>query len=399
MTFSKTVNLHAVKTPGRRLTLDYLDEPVGLKQARLAGRRTLAPAINLNDYTCRAVMDWVSITFDLRHQTQFRYVQDALTPLIGRRPLVVPSSPEPGGVATVFTVTFQEPHLATLRDCHEVLKAEFGEVSEPFVNDLEVSVDFTPRMPSDDSRGRMVAVLGRHLHSGRDVLKRSTIRPRFSWGSKRSQNSFTLKRSSFKLDDNDMLLNTAGDAVPPIDATYYIGHRRVGALWRVMDKVIDRQNRDAGTWVELPDDEKRSRVEVRLDRLELKGLGVKSLDDLLQLNFAQLQGRYFKFMLPTFMALAESEALEDRYVERERIERFLNVGVVGLQGMDDQRRKERLKHRPALVGHLRAKNVPAPVVDRRGRGPAGSLVAYKIVNDRVAMALRKLVERERRMLG
>lgn len=398
MRLSKTIRLHTAKNPARSLALHYRDEPVGLKQARLAGRRTLVPAIDLEVYTCRAVIDWASITFDLSRPTQFRYVQDALTPLFGRRPHVVPSSPDPGGVATVFTVTFQEPSLAALKASQMLLREKFGGASEPFINEVEVSVDFKPRTPSDDSRSMMVAVLGRHLYPGRKFHLRATTRPRFSWGSGRHQNSPILRRSRLALDDGDLFLNPAGDTAPPVDATYYIGHRKVGPLWRVMDKVIDRQNQPAGTWIDLPEEEQRARVEVRLDQLELKALGVNNLDHLLGFKFAALQGPYFKFMLPTFAAQTTSMSAADRRLERARVERFFNVGVVGLRAMDEQRRGERAKHRPTLTGHLRAKGRPTPVSDRGGAGAFGTFVAYALMNDRVAMALRKLGERERKKL-
>lgn len=394
MTDAHSIRLWAAKTSAIQTTLDYREEPVLQSQARLAGRKVLTPVVDLGDYSCRAVIDLVSITFEFARPTQFRHVQKALTALAGRRPHVVPSLPDAGGVAKVFTVTIQEPTLAMARACHELLQGKFGETSEPVVNELEVSVDFTPRTPSDDSRARMVTVLTRHLYPGRDVFKRSTTRPRFSWGSKRSQNNFTLKRSRIKLDDNDLILNSAGDVSPPVDATYYIGHRRAGALWRVMDKVIDRQNRAAGTFVALSEEKKRARVEIRLDRLELRQLGVTGLQDLFALNIAGLQGRFFKFMLPTFIPQRSSMHPADRHWEQERLARFLNVGVVGLRAMDDQRTRERTKHRKSLAGQLRTKGRPMPAKDRIGLGLSGTLVSYRQLNDRVSMALRKLGERE-----
>jgi hypothetical protein len=397
MSYSSIIHLIAAKSP-IAVSLDYRDEPVGLLQARLIGRRMLVPAIDLDTYSCRAVIDLVSVTFELARRTQFRYVQRALLPLTGRRALVTPSSPDPGGVAAVFTVILQEPTLKLLRACEARLEDEFGLVSEPVINELEVSVDFRPKTPSDAHRGRMVAVLFRHLHPNRNVLTLNTTRPRFSWGSKRSQNSFTLKKSSVELDDGDMFMNPAGDVVPPVDATYYIGHRKVAALWRVMDKVIDRQNRDAGTWIDLPEQEKRARVEVRLDRLELKGLGVTTLAELSELNFAKLQGSFFKFMLPTFMSPTPAMNPADRHWERQRVTRFLNTGVVGLRTMDDRRELERQKHRKPLTARLLAKGKPMPPGDRRGRGRNGTMIAYEDLNDRVAMALRKLHEREKRLL-
>jgi hypothetical protein len=398
MSLTIKTKLRAAKDPSRQLELAYRDIPVTHTQARLAGRRTLEPILDLHEYKCRAAMDVVSITFEFARETQFRYVQSALEPLTGRRLLIVPSSPGPGGSTNIFTVVFQEPTLSTLQACHDKLQAKFGEVSAPFVNEVEISVDFTPVEPSDDSRARMVAVLARHLYPTRNFFQRTSTRPRYSWGTKLSQNNFILKGSTIKLDDNDPLLNTAGDCPPPIDATYYIGHRKIGPLWRTMDKILDRQHRTAGTFIVLSDSEKRARVEVRLDRLELKTLKVTSLEDLLNLNFAALQRRYFKFMLPTFLDQTTTTTSADRHLERARLERFLHVGVLGLRAMDEQRRSQRAKLRPTLVNHVKDRSVDPPAIDRSGVGPSGSFIAYKLMNDRVSMALRKLVERERRKL-
>lgn len=73
-------------------------------------------------------------------------------------------------------------------------------------------------------------------------------------------------------------------------ATDYIGHRSAGALWRAVDKVIEQQNRTAGTLLELPVEKKRPRVELRLNLLEQKRLGISSMDALMGMNFARLQG-------------------------------------------------------------------------------------------------------------
>ncbi|WP_449396779.1 hypothetical protein [Devosia riboflavina] len=394
MTYGKSVRLLSAKDPTRHFSLRYQNVPLSKGQARLAGRTMLMPELDLKDYTCRAVLDVVTVTFTLSRPTQFRYVQRELEALVDRKPHVEPHLPDPGGVAAVFTATIQEPTLKLLRECRGVLASKFGEAQEPIVNELEVSVDFTPRIASDASRARMVAVLVRHLYPARDLYGRISTRPRFSWGSTKRQNSFTLKRSQIKLDDGDVLLNTAGDAVPPVDATYYLGHRKVGALWRVMDKVIDRQNHNSGTFVALSEHQKRARVEVRLDQLELRRLGVTALDDLMSLRLARLQGCYFKFMLPTFSAREGNKNMADRHWDRERATRFFNAGVVGLRAMDESRNEKRKNHRPDLLRHLRAHGIVSPTPDRNGRGAYGTFIAYGDLNDRVSMALRKLEERE-----
>lgn len=70
-------------------------------------------------------------------------------------------------------------------------------------------------------------------------------------------------------------------------------------MMRLMDKVIDRQDRDAGTFLALNDVEKRVRIEVTLQKSVLHGLGVKTLQDLKGFKFNKLHGDHFQFFLPT----------------------------------------------------------------------------------------------------
>lgn len=394
MTYSKIIELRSAKDPARRLSLEYVDEPVKLVQPRVVGRRAVKPAIDLGDYSCRAALDWLDISFELGRPTQFRYVQHVIESVTSRLAFVEPASPGPGGVDTIFNVRVQDPHLHQIRECARSLEAKFGGKSEPYVYGLEVSVDFYPSVPSDDSRGLMTAVLSRHFWPSRDVVSKLRDRPRFAWGRRARQ---TMRTLGLDRRDDDILLNTAGDRHPTLDATYYIGQRIGRAMWRVMDKVRDRQR--SRRWLDLPDAEKRARVEVRLDRLELKQLGVISLKDLLSFNLASLQGQYFQFMLPTFTSPGGPYSNHDKYWERYRHERFLATGVVGLQAMDEERERLRKVNRPELVRQLRAKGVKVAPARRAGSGRNGTLIAYKELNDRVAMALRKLQEREERLLN
>lgn len=398
MVYSRTILLRAAQNPSRRIKLTYRSNALVSSQARLRGRFSLSPVIDLNDYGCRAVIDWVQITFSLGRPTQFRYLQAELENLVGKKLFVDPQLPDAGEVSSVFTVSFYDPNLALVRACREVVRMKFGESDEPFIDLVEVSVDFRPRIPSDESRGRMVAVLARQLYTDRNILARESTSPRFSWGARWSQNKRTLALSPWEEDDGNFYLNTTGDKSPPVDATYYLGHREIGPLWRVMDKVIDRQNRAAKTRIDLAEDEKRARVEVRLDRLELKRLGVTSMDALMHFNFAQLQRTYFKFMLSTFIDSNAVVGPADRYWEQARMDRFLTTGVIGLRGMDEQRSMHRALNRKVLVSSQRIKGKAGPQRSRTGLGASGTSVAYELLNRRVAMALEKLTDRERKML-
>lgn len=395
MRYSNVIELRSAKDPGRRLSLEYVDEPVKLVQPRVVGRRTLKPAIDLGSYSCRAVLDWLDVSFELSRPTQFRYVQQIIKEVTSRNAFVKAASSGPGGTDTIFNVRLQEPHLRQVCECARLLETKYGVKSEPYVSGLEVSVDFRPTVHSDYHRARLVAVMSRHLWPNRDVITKAGDRPRFAWDRGGNYTRHTLNAYS---DDADPLLNTSGDLSPAFDATYYLGQRIGGTMWRVMDKVIDRQQVDLGLWRDLPDADKRARVEVRLDRLELKQLGITGLGNLLRFNLASLQGSYFQFMLPTFSSPGGLFSNHDRHWEKHRQARFLAAGVVGLQAMDGERQRLQKASRPEMVRQLRARGVKVEPARRAGSGRNGTLMAYEELNDRVAMALRKLQEREERLL-
>lgn len=109
--------LRSATDPRRRLTLHYQAIPLGLRQKRLAGRIALRPMLDLGEYTCRAVIDWVQVSVETSHPTQFRYVQAVVERSTGRRPWVQVHGPGAGGVASVFSIRLQEAHLRDVRFC------------------------------------------------------------------------------------------------------------------------------------------------------------------------------------------------------------------------------------------------------------------------------------------
>lgn len=73
-----TVVLSGIKDAKRKIRLPYEVQEVALVQRRVAGRFYLKPKLNLNNYRCRAVIDWIEIEVELRRSTQFRFVKSAL---------------------------------------------------------------------------------------------------------------------------------------------------------------------------------------------------------------------------------------------------------------------------------------------------------------------------------
>jgi hypothetical protein len=164
-----------------------------------------------------------------------------------------------------------------------------------------------------------------------------------------------------------------------------------------MDKVVDTQNRAAGTFVSLDDIDKRVRIEVTLDRSAIAALGVEYLTDLPRLRFARLQSKFFSFVLPTFANASHFHAGAVKAAkfmhERKREQKFLGTGVIGLAAMDGAwaRRLESIR-KDAKV-RLRSSGRAVKPIKRVGRGSSGHYLAYQELNDRVGVALRHLGHR------
>ncbi|AZO05595.1 hypothetical protein [Mesorhizobium sp. M2A.F.Ca.ET.043.02.1.1] len=384
MNYSTTIILKGIKDPARQVALEYASAITTSVQRRVAGRTVVRPVINLGDYTCRAVIDWVVISFWFERSTQLQFVQEVVEPIIGRTPYVEPIDPAPGNVSTEFQIRFQEPRLKLLAECEDALDKKFKLQMHGIVRSIEISVDFKPRSPSPDSVGRMVGVLSRHLFPDRDFITVALDRPRFSW--RRGKSTFVMGANN--------LLSSDADRPAPIDATFYIGRKDGQVGWRVMEKLIDNQNIEAGTFDILPPSQHRARIEVTLDRQELIDLEVDFIHDLRRFNFSKLQGRYFQFMLPTFENRFAGKHPAYRALEIDRWRRFLNAGIVGLVAMEGARRSFRQAARPALKRSLRVKGRTIRPLSRLGSGASGSFLAYETLNGRAAMALEKLGQRE-----
>ncbi|MER9920922.1 MULTISPECIES: hypothetical protein [unclassified Mesorhizobium] len=384
MNYSTNVVLRGIKDPTRQVVLGYSAAPTTAKQRRVAGKIIVHPVIDLADYTCRAVIDWIDITFWFERSTQLQFVQEVVGPIIGRTPYVEPIDPAPGKVSNEFRIRFQEPRLEKLVKCEEALDKKFTLEMHGVVRSIEISVDFKPLTPSADKTGRMVGVLARHLFPDRDFMTDSLERPRFLWSRE--------EKPTFLIGANNLLSSDA-DRRAPIDATFWVGRKDGPVSWRVMEKTIDNQNIEADTWDDLPVSEHRARIEVTLDRQELIDLGVNHLNHLQAFNFARLQGRYFQFMVPTFENRFGKHP-GHRALEADRWKRFVNAGIVGVVAMEGARRSFRQAARPALRNLLRAKKQKIRAPSRLGTGASGSFLAYEALNGRAAMALEDLKDRK-----
>lgn len=393
------VPLMARKVPALLGHLAYQRVELSNRQKRLAGRYALRPVIDLGRFKTRAVIDWMTIAVLLDRTTQFQWIQAEISELLGRLPFVANRVGNRNESSVGFDVTFQEPDIATVLKAVAAIDAKFGLAMPPILRDLEVSIDFKPKIPNDLERARIARALMNHLLVEPDIISNLRDRPRTVWG--RNEHGVTrliYDNKRLTPEENErFLIETERDRAPYTDGTLEIGAKEAGVRWRVMDKIIDRQNVRAGTFIALDEGEKRARIEVTVDRPEVVALGINFLNDLQNLNFTRLQGRYFRFFLPTFSSHTASgpgrRSALVLWQDRQRVLKFCKTGGMGLKAMDkallEQRRKTK---REALQG-LHRRGLRLPRDGRTGIGPAGSFVAYDELNERALAALRNLGKR------
>jgi hypothetical protein len=366
------------------------------KQVRFQGRYVLQPEIDLDLYTCRAVIDWVELRIATSGVTQWKWVQDHLEKMTGERLWVQDLAAAAGGSrGKLFAIRFQEPLLGDLMRSIETVDSRWTLAKEPEVIGMEVSLDIKPKTFSEEAVAELFGVVARTHLPSRDVVSQPDDRPRFV---ARGQNGETqtrhvlASRKGIRDLDDGLLIRTDKDIAATVDSTYYTGAAGSSCSWRLMVKRIDRQNKTTGTMRVLPEDEIRVRLEVTVLEPELTKLGIQRLSDLEEFRFQTLQGSFFQFRLPTFLHIDETEKLRAvrQDLETKRTMKFLQAGVVGLEAMDAARKRQARATREA--SRVSEKPLPAP------RRLASSLTRYDELTKKVVQALRHLQERQRRSL-
>jgi hypothetical protein len=390
----RTTKPNTLDAPSRPpVILGYRPRPCPAKQTRFADRTALAPDIDLGAYVCRAVIDWVQIRVHLKRPTQFQWIQRDVLAATGIKVFTSNDDADaPNAADDIFHLRFQEPTGAFLAKAITAINAKFGIDGEPIVEMLEVSVDFTPKNASFEDRSRMFGVLVRHLHPSRDVLTCPRDRPRFSWGRGKEQ-AHVLERNGRDSQLNPGLFASAGNDRPvPVDTTYYLGATDGPAAWRVQSKEGDQRNCLAETYLDLPENKRRARVEVTLNSDELLRLGITTINDLHRFNFTKLQRGYFQFALPTFQHSFTSMIAAREWLSNRRRSKFLDAGVVGLAAMDAATARRRRAARRSVVASLASMGLRAEPLRREGTGRAATFASYEELNKRVQTALRHLRE-------
>lgn len=399
------VTLYRAKGEKDPVILTYVETTLRNSQARLAGRVTLTPQIDLGAYQCLAVVDWIDVEFELSRRTQYWHLNDRIEKLTGRKEFPRALDLGEGKTATRYRLRVQEPDLEMVGKVLDDVDNTYGFVSPATISAIEISVDFYPKSPSEDARARMHGVLVRHFFPTTRVLKSSRTWPRFMPGYV-DETDYTASRNT-----GDRRLDVAGRMTPGMDrkplyaSTYYVGEENdPRAFWSIQNKVLDKQNKAAGTRDALVEEKKRVRIEITLGQEGCREVGLERFSDLETLQITRLQKSFFQFMKPTFAVIrptigrAGSRAVKSK-VEDLRKERFLNAGVLGLQIREDAREELRALEMPTIRRLHRRSGTKAPVRMRAGTGAYGTMVAYKELARMVERALAGLQGRLRKEMG
>lgn len=381
-----SVALRYFKSTRDPVVLSYRQVALSRRQARYAGRDVLVPDISLDAYTCNAVIDWIKIDLQLKTVTQHQWLADAFAGF-GRRPFIEPIDAGAGKESSHFEIKIQEPDLMDLQRIVAAIDRRHGLASEPVVIGLEVSVDFTPKTPSDEARARMVGVLFRHLAPPSDVFATRAAMPRHSWGD--GHRWLRIQNTGPGSDPYTFAVNDTTNS-PGADTTSYFGAKDSDEMMRVMDKVVDRQNTFAGSSDVLSEEDRRCRVEVTLKQGKLAALGIRHIEDVSRFRFATLQGTYFQFKLATVRRLDRSAGPVSAYLEKQRVQKFLQTGISGLAKMDKTRLEHDAAIRPVVRRSLAKMGKTLPGRSRTGSGPYGTAVAYEALCRAAQAALSNL---------
>ncbi|APE42448.1 hypothetical protein BOO69_02705 [Sulfitobacter alexandrii] len=388
-------------------------------QPVLRDRLIVEPDVNLNDYRCYAEIDWIEIVLETTsvHQAVnvHRFASKALADM-GSETSIYVSGPDGRShyIGSAFTLRIQQPKPRTLTGLLKALVKKYVP-GQTFIRNLpvsgiEVSVDFyvkeraTRNLDAQNLwRWRMTDLLRRHLKPKDILTENEDCFPRhFSNQNGRATATYTVGRRGAQSGPRAAQLMRLGlpqelqqplrlgnHNKAPIDTTSYIGAKEFPVMLRVMDKRTDRRDPNAGSVVNLPSDQWRSRVEVTL-RTETgtvgvpAALGLATIANLKGFDFKDLRKLVFEFFLPTFSPedplgeLPFSVNLTEEDV-------FARSGVYGLDRM--HRSVEQI-----LAARFRRSEIAAKPVKL---GAKGRLVSYTALNNKVDRALRSMSRRWR----
>lgn len=385
--------------------LEYGEETLSESQKRFASRTVYRPQIDLDAYRWASVIDWIDVEFELGRPSQHWKLNDRIEALTGRKEYPAALDIGPGGIARRYRLRVQEPDFSVLRRVLTDIENEYGFSSRAMVVGIEVSIDAYPKEPGEEARARLYGVLVRHFFPTTKVLTSGLKWPRFNPGIVNDTDYIVAKNEADPRLDIVDRMTPSSDRSVPYNSTFYIGQKDdPKAMWRIQNKILDRQNRAAGTREELAEERKRIRIEVTLGIDGCRECGLGEFDMIAEFKFMRLQKNFFKFTLPTFginkpapgsTAVMSRSSVKNR-IEETRRQRFLQTGVIGLQIREDAKLDYAALHRGYFMSWHKARGSKMPKRSRVGSGPYGTHIAYKDMSRVIERALAGLQRKVRR---
>ena len=348
-----TAPYNSDRLPSESWFLGYSIEDLDAGQSSRKNRLVGVPQVNLAEYKCRAVFDWMEVLVNLPKQV---YTRD-----VGRMLKARMLDPTKGGAMVTdaarmqyaytdqLLIRLQDPSLKRFEKMFSILAGRYhvpmsGHHIRHRVAGFELSVDFYPRETAVKDEGdrilrrvRMSELLRKHFAPpemfGNGDFAGVNDRLQFHDGNLHQQLKLPYGPSPKPLQDIRKPLLAASDPAQhiaaPINATVYVGASERELRYRLQDKTGNKRNKNC--FEELPVRERRSRIEYTLHNKRPDGvtvaeeLGIYCVRDIADFKWHVLRKNLLGFELPTFSAGSDGE------INCEELEIFRKTGCFGLK--------------------------------------------------------------------
>lgn len=254
---------------------------------------------------------------------------------------------------------------------------------------IEVSVDFCPCSAKGGRQGllrreQMVGLLQRHhwtpperFQDLNPKIPAYTDARHFADRGRKPQFLFArVTGSRFESDISvrnphvlDRILTSKTPEGPFLDSTVWKGERDSQAMVSIQHKVADRRNSSSMQALELPETDRRARIEVTLSGSILIDRGLDTIQDLSAISFRKLTSGFLQFRLPCVSP--KQELVEDAEAQ------LRNRGVYGWALREKAREQQRREDKRRAGERL----------PRASEGYGGTLVAWSELNAVTGAAL------------
>jgi hypothetical protein len=377
------------QVPEAQRVLEYRFEPTSGKQPVTRNRLVAQPCIDLNDYRCRAVFDWIEIYVETPASARACDLGKMLNHRL--------RDDKSGGIFVTgcartsryegqhFVIRIQDPTLGRMEKLLAELRQKFPvwsclQLSTCEIVGLELAIDFYPKSTRAESdldlalrRAQISQVLRNHFILDRTweanhISKDPGWWPRYVDQDKGGSEKLFRQASGYVPKERKgisalKLAAAVSDRhrSAPLNGTVYIGQEGSDIAFRLQDKTGDKRIRDQIP-VPIDQSERRARIEVTILKLDwtevgiLRVLDIGSMDELLRTDFSKLQQMLFNFQLPTIGLDQHGVPIQDE------LDIFGKTGAMGLDLYHRGRREieiaaSRQSDRAPCPNALRAKGL------------------------------------------